>query len=220
MLSHLVEICKRRDAVSFKTSEGVSTLPLSLYSYKKPCAGAQKWETILVVYRRTNTRIYDKVKRLQEETPKRDTQSASPDIIAARRKAGPGRRLESATGNLPNRFGHPENTSTSRFLKKDDQSKSNKQRILNADGNGDSTEMAPLFFETQSFEVVISNEMAEGFSRAMGGRLYINILDTAFTGGSGVELARRTRAFAPMPTPGFYLAKALPAEVLEAAEAM
>jgi hypothetical protein len=131
-----------------------------------------------------------------------------------------GGRLESATGNLPNRFGHPENTSTSRFLKKDDQSKSNKQRILNADGNGDSTEMAPLFFETQSFEVVISNEMAEGFSRAMGGRLYINILDTAFTGGSGVELARRTRAFAPMPTPGFYLAKALPAEVLEAAEAV
>jgi len=219
MLSHLVEICKRRDAVSFKTSEGVSTLPLSLYSYKETCAGAQRWETILV-YRRTNTRIYDKVKRLQEETPKRDTQSASPDIIAARRKAGPGRRLESATGNLPNRFGHPENTSTSRFLKKDDQSKSNKQRILNVDGNGDSTEMAPLFFETQSFEVVISNEMAEGFSRAMGGRLYINILDTAFTGGSGVELARRTRAFAPMPPLVFYLAKALPAEVLEAAEAM
>ena len=29
-----------------------------------------------------------------------------------------GGRLESATGNLPNRFGHPENTSTSRFLKK------------------------------------------------------------------------------------------------------
>jgi CheY-like chemotaxis protein len=219
MLSHLVEICKRRDADSVKTSEGVSTLPLSLYSYKKPCAGAQKWETI-PVYRLTNTRIYDKVKRLQEETPKRDTQSASPDIIAARRKAGPGRRLENATGNLPNRFGHPENISTSRFLKKDDQSKSNNQRILNVDGNGDSNEMAPLFFETQSFEVVIANEMAEGFARAMGGRIYINILDTAFTDGSGVELARRIRAFAPMPTLVFYLAKALPAEVREAAGSM
>jgi DNA-binding response OmpR family regulator len=57
--------------------------------------------------------------------------------------------------------------------------------------------MAPLFFETQRFEVVIANEMAEGFSRAMGGRLHINILDAEFTGGSGVELARRTRAFAP-----------------------
>jgi hypothetical protein len=131
-----------------------------------------------------------------------------------------GGRLKGATGTLPNPFSHPENTSTSRFLKKDDQSKSNKQRILNVDGNGDSTEMAPLFFETQSFEVVISNEMAEGFSRAMGGRFYINILDTAFTDRSGVELARRTRAFAPMPTLVFYLDKALPAEVLEAAEAM
>jgi DNA-binding response OmpR family regulator len=80
--------------------------------------------------------------------------------------------------------------------------------------------MATLFFETQRFEVVIANEMAEGFSRAMGGRLYINILDAEFTGGSGVELARRTQAFAPMPTLVFYLAKALPAEVLESAEAM
>jgi hypothetical protein len=219
MLSHLVEICKRRDAVSFKTSEGVSTLLLSLYSYKKPCAGAQKWETILV-YRRTNTRIYDKVKRLQEETPKRDTQSASPDIIAARRKAGPGRRLESATGNLPNRFGHPENTSTSRFLKKGAQSESNKQHILNVDGNGDSKEIVKVFFETQSCEVVIANEMVEGFARAIGGRFYINILDTTFTDGPGVELARRTRAFDPMPPLVFYLAKALPAEVREAAEAV
>jgi hypothetical protein len=48
MLSYSVEICKRRDADSVKTSEGVSTLPLSLYSYKKPCDGAQKWETILL----------------------------------------------------------------------------------------------------------------------------------------------------------------------------
>jgi hypothetical protein len=37
------------------------------------------------LYRRTKARIYDKVKKSQEETPKRDTQSASPDIIAARR---------------------------------------------------------------------------------------------------------------------------------------
>jgi hypothetical protein len=28
MLNHSVEICKRRDAFSFKTSEGVSALPL------------------------------------------------------------------------------------------------------------------------------------------------------------------------------------------------
>lgn len=80
--------------------------------------------------------------------------------------------------------------------------------------------MAPLFFETQSFEVVIANEMAEGFEQAMGGRFYINIIDTAFIDGSGVELARRTRAFAPMPTLVFYLAKALPAEVREAAGSM
>jgi DNA-binding response OmpR family regulator len=80
--------------------------------------------------------------------------------------------------------------------------------------------MAPLFFETQSFEVVIANEMAEGFARAKGVRFYINILDTAFTDGSGVELARRTRTFDPMPPLVIYLAKALPAEVREAAGAM
>jgi len=48
MLSHSAEICKRRDAGNFKTSEGASAVPLSLYSYKKPCAGTQKWETVLV----------------------------------------------------------------------------------------------------------------------------------------------------------------------------
>jgi len=103
MLSHSVEICKRRDANIYKTSEGVSTWPLALYSYKKPSAGAQKWETILV-YRRPNTRIYVKVKRLQEETPKRDTQSASPDIIAARRKASPGRTTRKRDGKSPEPF--------------------------------------------------------------------------------------------------------------------
>ena len=49
MLSHLVEICKRRDADSYKTSEGVSTLPVSLYSYKKPCAGAQSGKRSLYI---------------------------------------------------------------------------------------------------------------------------------------------------------------------------
>jgi hypothetical protein len=40
MLNHSGGICKRRDADSFKISEGVSILPL--YSYKKPCAGTRK----------------------------------------------------------------------------------------------------------------------------------------------------------------------------------
>jgi DNA-binding response OmpR family regulator len=79
--------------------------------------------------------------------------------------------------------------------------------------------MAQLFFGTQSFEVVIANEIAEGFARAMGVRFYIKILDTAFTDGSGGELARRTQAFDPMPMVVF-LAKALLAEVREPAGAM
>jgi len=103
MLSHSVEICKQRDADSFKMSEGASALPLSLYSYKKPCSGTQKWETVPVC-RITKTRIYDKVKKSQEETPKRDTQSASPDIIAARRKAGPGRTTRKRGGIAPEPF--------------------------------------------------------------------------------------------------------------------
>jgi hypothetical protein len=67
-----------------------------------------------------------------------------------------GGRLESAAGNLPNPFSHPENTSTLRFLKRDYRTKSDKLRILNVDGHGDSTEMVKLFFETQSCEVVFA----------------------------------------------------------------
>jgi len=56
------------------------------------------------VYRRTNARIYDKVKMSKEETPKRDTQSASPDIIAARREAGLGRTARKRGGKSPEPF--------------------------------------------------------------------------------------------------------------------
>ena len=62
----------------------------------------------------------------------------------------------------------------------------------------DLTEMVKLFFETKSCEVVIANEMGEGFALATGGRFDLNALDTTFTDGSGVELARRIRAFDPM----------------------
>ena len=48
--------------------------------------------------------------------------------------------------------------------------KPDKQRVLIVDGHGDSTEMAPLFFETKSCEVFIANETAEGSAPAMGGR--------------------------------------------------
>src|SRR5262245_8205979 len=81
-----------------------------------------------------------------------------------------GGRLESAAGNLPNPFSHPENIPTSRFLKIGARTESNKQHILNVGGPGDSTEMTPLFFETKSCEVVIANEMGGGFAPAMGGR--------------------------------------------------
>src|SRR5262245_8239668 len=101
MLSYSVEICKQRDADSFKMSEDVSAL--SLYSHKKPCAGAQKGEP-LPVCRRTKARIYDKVKRSQEGSPKRDTQGASPDIIAARLKAGLGRTARKRDGKSPEPF--------------------------------------------------------------------------------------------------------------------
>jgi hypothetical protein len=50
-----------------------------------------------------------------------------------------GGRLESVAGNLPNPFSHPENTPTSRYLKRGGRTKSDKQRILNVDGHGDST---------------------------------------------------------------------------------
>ena len=101
MLSHSAEICKRRDADSFKTSEGVSASPHYHYIVTRSRAPVHR-SGKRSLCRRTNTRIYDKVKRSQEETPKRDTQSASPDIIAARRKAGPGRTTRKREGNLPN----------------------------------------------------------------------------------------------------------------------
>ena len=41
--------------------------------------------------------------------------------------------------------------------------------------------------------------MAEGFALAMDGRFDLNILGATFTDGSGVELARRIRAFDPLP---------------------
>lgn len=76
--------------------------------------------------------------------------------------------------------------------------------------------MAPLFFETQSRKVIIANEIAEGRALAVGGRFDRNILGATFTGGSGVERARRIRAFDPMPTLVFYSAEAFPAKVREA----
>jgi hypothetical protein len=45
MLSHSVGICKRRKADSFKTSEGVSALPL--YSYKTPAAAHKSGKRLL-----------------------------------------------------------------------------------------------------------------------------------------------------------------------------
>jgi hypothetical protein len=78
-----------RAADSFKTSEGVSTLPLSLYSCKKPSLAHRRGKTV-IAYQRICARICDKVERSQELTPERDTQSASPDIIAVRRKAESG----------------------------------------------------------------------------------------------------------------------------------
>src|SRR5689334_21417799 len=83
-----------RVADSFKTSEG-SALPL--YSYKKPRAGTKKRENGLYAPAHKCENC-DKVERSQEETPKRDTQSASPGIIAARRKAGPGRTTRKRGG--------------------------------------------------------------------------------------------------------------------------
>ena len=49
-------------------------------------------------------RICDKVEMSQEETPKRDTQSASLGIIAARRRAGPGRTTRKRGGKSPEPF--------------------------------------------------------------------------------------------------------------------
>jgi DNA-binding response OmpR family regulator len=60
--------------------------------------------------------------------------------------------------------------------------------------------------------------MGKGFALAMGGRFDLCILDTTFTDGSGVELARRIRAFDPNTPLVFYSAKAFPAEVQEAME--
>jgi hypothetical protein len=172
------------------------------------------------VYRRTNARIYDNVKRSQEKrlsaTLKTPARTSSPQ--GERRVRGG--RLESAAGNLPNSFSHPEITPTSRFLKRGARTKSDKQRILNVEGHGDSTEMVKLFSETKSCEVVIANEMAEGFAPAMGGRSDLNILGATFTDGSGDELARRIRAFDPMPPPVFYSAETFTAEVREAAGAV
>ena len=86
--------------------------------------------------------------------------------------------------------------------------KPDKQRVLIVDGHGDSTEMAPLFFETRSCEVVIANEMSEGFALAMGGRFDLYILDITLIDGSGVELTRRVRAFDPETPPDIYSARA------------
>jgi DNA-binding response OmpR family regulator len=91
--------------------------------------------------------------------------------------------------------------------------KSDKKRILNVDGHGDSTEMAPLFFGTRNCDVVIANKMAEGLALATSGRFDLYLLDTAFADGSGVELARRVRAFDPETPLVFY--KVLNAQVEE-----
>jgi CheY-like chemotaxis protein len=60
--------------------------------------------------------------------------------------------------------------------------------------------------------------MAEGLALATSGRFDLYLLDTAFADGSGIELARRIRAFDPETPPVFYSAKAFPAEVQEAME--
>jgi DNA-binding response OmpR family regulator len=96
--------------------------------------------------------------------------------------------------------------------------KPDKQRVLIVDGHGDLTVMAPLFFETRSCEVVIANERAEGFTLAMGGSFDLYILDITLIDGSGVELARRIRAFAPEALLVFYSARAFPAEARESIE--
>jgi len=80
--------------------------------------------------------------------------------------------------------------------------------------------MAKLFFEAKCCEAVIAKEMAEGFAPAMGWRFDLNILGATFTNGSGVELARRIRAFDTMPPLVLYSAEAFPAEVREATGAV
>ena len=80
--------------------------------------------------------------------------------------------------------------------------------------------MVKLFSETKSCEVVIANEMTEGFAPTTGGRSDLNILGATFTDGSGVELARRIRAFDTMTPLVFYSAETFTTEVREAAGAV
>jgi len=93
------------------------------------CIGAQTQEFVIMWKGRKDKRL--------SATLKVPARTSSPQ--GERRVRGG--RLESAAGNLPNPFSHPENTSTSRILKRGAPTKSDKQRILNVDGNGDSTEM-------------------------------------------------------------------------------
>ena len=88
--------------------------------------------------------------------------------------------------------------------------KSNKQRILNVDDHDDSAEMVKLFFETRSCEVVIANKMAEGLALATSGRFDLYLLDTIFTDGSGIELARCIRAFDPQTPLVFVFGQSVP----------
>ena len=88
--------------------------------------------------------------------------------------------------------------------------KSNKQRILNVDDHDDSAGMVRLFFETRSCEVVIANKMAEGLALATSGRFDLYLLDTIFTDGSGIELARCIRAFDPTTPLVFVFGQSVP----------
>ena len=76
MLSYSAEICKQIDADSFKMSGGVFTCHCHYIVTRSRAPVHRRGETVPVC-RRTNLRIYDKVKRSQEEMPKRDAQSAS-----------------------------------------------------------------------------------------------------------------------------------------------
>ncbi|MBO0863298.1 MAG: hypothetical protein J2P21_33365, partial [Chloracidobacterium sp.] len=55
----------------------------------------------------------------QEQTPKRDTQVSARASLPQGERRVRGGRLESAEGNLPKPFSHPENTFTSRFQQND-----------------------------------------------------------------------------------------------------
>ena len=100
MLNHSAGICNRNR----RQIQDVGRRLRFAIIYLQEAVRRQMEGGTVPMYRRTNARIYDKVERSQEETPKRDSQSASPDIIAARRKAGPGRTTRKRGGKSPVSF--------------------------------------------------------------------------------------------------------------------